>query len=124
MKDSGKPRHTPLLNDLEELKNVLGDEAEKMRHIPVLEDILEPSPTFKPATDCSSNDRADDLKSAPLAEDDIPPISHRDDDDYSREVFIQALIDDLLPDIEAELRRRLLKLDSQILARWHQQSRG
>ncbi len=93
---------SPLLDDLEELQQVLGDTLGNVE-IPVLEDIIKPSP----------NNIANSTDAWPSGS----------EDDHSREIFLQELIDDMLPDIEAELRRRLLKLDSELLERWYQQSR-
>lgn len=126
MKDSGSTRHSPLLSDLEDLKKSLTDDTDRLQHIPVLDDILEPSPTFQadPAAPSLADSGVRYSDTPADAEETAREHHYPGDDDHSREVFIQALIDDLLPDIEAELRRRLLKLDSEILARWHQQSRG
>tara|TARA_R110001592_G_scaffold50620_3_gene156411 strand:- start:714 stop:1220 length:507 start_codon:yes stop_codon:yes gene_type:complete len=41
--------------------------------------------------------------------------------DYGREIFMQEVIDSMMPEIEAELRKRLLSLDNVILQRWHSQ---
>jgi hypothetical protein len=50
------------------------------------------------------------------------------DSDYSgddeREIFMQDVIDSMMPEIEAELRKRLLSLDDVILKRWHSQLHG
>ncbi|MEX1665599.1 hypothetical protein [Zhongshania arctica] len=43
------------------------------------------------------------------------------DGDYGREIFMQEVIDSMMPEIEAELRKRLLSLDNVILQRWHSQ---
>ncbi len=47
--------------------------------------------------------------------------NHHHDDDFEREIFIQDLIDSMMPGIEAELRKRLLNLDRDVLERWYQQ---
>lgn len=44
--------------------------------------------------------------------------------DYEREIFMQEVIDSMMPEIEAELRKRLLSLDDAILERWHSQLHG
>jgi hypothetical protein len=41
--------------------------------------------------------------------------------DYSREVLIQELVDDFIPQIEAALRERLGQLDNATLQRWKEQ---
>ena len=98
---------SPLLNELQSLKSVLSSDTDD---IPVLNDIIHPNPeppaAHQPSTSTSSN---------------WPSGS---DDDHSREIFLQELIDDMLPDIEVELRRRLLKLNGEVLERWYQQSRS
>lgn len=100
----------PLLDELQSLKTVLSDTGDD---IPVLNDIIhtaDPEPAEAPDnTEQTASNTSDWLAG--------------DDDDHSREIFLQELIDDMLPDIEAELRRRLLKLDGDVLERWYQQSR-
>jgi hypothetical protein len=41
--------------------------------------------------------------------------------DDEREIFMQDVIDSMMPEIETELRKRLLSLDNVILKRWHSQ---
>jgi hypothetical protein len=50
--------------------------------------------------------------------------SYSGDDDYGREIFMQEVIDSMMPEIETELRKRLLSLDNVILQRWHSQLHG
>ncbi len=110
---SDQPRKSrPLLDELQELQNVLGD-APSAADIPVLDDIIEPSPK-----QCEHQATGETTAS--------PQVLHAGDadNDHSRDIFLQELIDDMLPDIEAELRRRLLKIDRELLERWHQQSRS
>ena len=110
MPDPDNP-NVPLLSELEALQGLLKSPS-TYDDIPVLDDILEPSPQRTvPAPDDS-----------PQPQQTVQPTSWQDDD-HSREVFLQALIDDLLPQIEAELRQRLLKLDQRILEQWYQQNR-
>lgn len=49
---------------------------------------------------------------------------YRDSDNFDREIFLQEVIDAMMPEIEAELRRRMLALDEEILYRWYQQHLG
>ncbi|MEE2652935.1 MAG: hypothetical protein VYE54_09430 [Pseudomonadota bacterium] len=100
----------PLLDELQSLKTVLSDTGDD---IPVLNDIIH-TPDTEPAEASDSAEHTASNNSDWLA---------GGDDDHSREIFLQELIDDMLPDIEAELRRRLLKLDGDVLERWYQQSR-
>ncbi|MGB1544440.1 hypothetical protein [Spongiibacter sp. UBA1325] len=100
----------PLLDELQSLKTVLSDTGDD---IPVLNDIIH-TPDTEPAEASDSAEQTASNSSDWLA---------GGDDDHSREIFLQELIDDMLPDIEAELRRRLLKLDGDVLERWYQQSR-
>ncbi|MAK44923.1 MAG: hypothetical protein ACPH56_08125 [Spongiibacter marinus] len=100
----------PLLDELQSLKTVLSDTGDD---IPVLNDIIH-TPDTEPA---EASDNAE--QTARNSNDGLAG----GDDDHSREIFLQELIDDMLPDIEAELRRRLLKLDGDVLERWYQQSR-
>jgi hypothetical protein len=44
--------------------------------------------------------------------------------DDEREIFMQDVIDSMMPEIEAELRKRLLNLDDVILKCWHSQLHG
>lgn len=97
---TGKDKAAPLLDELQSLKSVLSDDHDP---IPVLKDVID-SPSQAPASQ------------------DQPAAPAGGDDDHSREIFIQRLIDDMLPDIEAQLRRRLLLLNSDVLRRWYQQS--
>lgn len=100
----------PLLDELQSLKTVLSDTGDD---IPVLNDIIH-TPDNEPA---EASDKAEQTAS------NTSDWLAGGDDDHSREIFLQELIDDMLPDIEAELRRRLLKLDGDVLERWYQQSR-
>ena len=100
----------PLLDELQSLKTVLSDTGDD---IPVLNDIIH-NPDTEPAEASDNAEQTASNTSDWLA---------GGDDDHSREIFLQELIDDMLPDIEAELRRRLLKLDGDVLERWYQQSR-
>lgn len=110
-----RPPNSPLLSELEALQGLLNDAPADA--IPVLNDIIEPSPR-QPLP------REEQL-SPPLSEDQPPAATTAEwrDDDHSRELFLQELIDDLLPQIEAELRQRLLKLDRHVLEQWYHQSR-
>ena len=105
-----KDEQLPLLDELQSLKTVLSDTGDD---IPVLNDIIH-TPDTEPAEASDSAEQTASNSSDWLAD---------GDDDHSREIFLQELIDDMLPDIEAELRRRLLKLDGDVLERWYQQSR-
>ncbi|GAB3378969.1 hypothetical protein NCG89_15395 [Spongiibacter taiwanensis] len=49
---------------------------------------------------------------------------YRESDNFDREIFLQQVIDAMMPEIEAELRRRMLALDEEILYRWYQQHLG
>lgn len=49
---------------------------------------------------------------------------YRETDNFDREIFLQQVIDAMMPEIEAELRRRMLALDEEILHRWYQQHLG
>ncbi|WP_051171089.1 hypothetical protein [Spongiibacter marinus] len=100
----------PLLDELQSLKTVLSDTGDD---IPVLNDIIH-TPDTEPAEASDNAEQTASNTSDWLA---------GGDDDHSREIFLQELIDDMLPDIEAELRRRLRKLDGDVLERWYQQSR-
>lgn len=111
MPDPDNP-NVPLLSELEALQTLLKEQSDH-DDIPVLDDILEPSPQLAERFGEALDDEIE-TKESP---------ADWDENDHSREVFLQALIDDLLPQIEAELRQRLLKLDQQLLEQWYQQSR-
>ena len=49
--------------------------------------------------------------------------NYSDDGNYEREIFMQEVIDSMMPEIEAQLRKRLLNLDESILERWYSQLR-
>jgi hypothetical protein len=50
--------------------------------------------------------------------------SYSGDGDYGRDIFMQEVINSMMPEIEAELRKRLLSLDDVILERWHSELHG
>lgn len=98
-------RTAPLLSELEALKDSLDHPSDvDPQDIPVLSDIIEPSPHLQPPQ-------------TPQRE---RPGS--EETGHEREVFIQSLIDDMLPEIEAALRRRLLDMDKPELERLYRQS--
>lgn len=102
---SGRHDTAPLLSELEAIKASLDRHRDlDPAHIPVLDDIIEPSPRLHPTP------------SKP------PQRPGTEETGYEREIFIQSLIDDMLPDIEAALRRRLLAMDKQELERLYRQS--
>ena len=129
----------PLLGELEELKAVLREQrGVDLAAIPVLDDIIEneTSPEFADIDLASGNTFDEEYLS--IADEPIHDDSHIDDDDsetpadnaaspyaddgnFEREIFMQEVIDSMMPEIEAELRSRLLGLDESILARWHAQ---
>ena len=110
MPDPDNP-NVPLLSELEALQTLLKEQSAH-DDIPVLDDIIEPSPRLV-ETPNEIPAHEDETEERPAG---------WDENDHSREVFLQTLIDDLLPQIEAELRQRLLKLDQQLLEQWYQQS--
>jgi len=130
----------PLLGELEELKAVLREQrGVDLAAIPLLDDIIEneTSPEFADIDLASSNSTFDE-EYLSIADEPIHDDSHIDDDDsetsaddaaspydddgnFEREIFMQEVIDSMMPEIEAELRNRLLGLDESILARWHAQ---
>jgi hypothetical protein len=59
-------------------------------------------------------DPAEATTPAPIA----APAAARVRPDYSREVLIQELVDEFIPEIEAALHERLSKLDDATLKRW------
>ncbi|POP53739.1 hypothetical protein [Zhongshania marina] len=129
----------PLLGELEELKAVLREQrGVDLAAIPLLDDIIEneTSPEFADIDLASGNTFDEEYLS--IADEPIHDDSHIDDDDsetpadnaaspyaddgnFEREIFMQEVIDSMMPEIEAELRSRLLGLDESILARWHAQ---
>ncbi len=130
----------PLLGELEELKAVLREQrGVDLAAIPLLDDIIEneASPEFAD-TNLANTYTAFDDEHIGIADEPILDGSHIDNDDseapadnftthysddgnYEREIFMQEVIDSMMPEIEAKLRSRLLGLDESILARWHAQ---
>lgn len=96
-------KNPPSIGELEALRDVLhSDNAIDPNDIPVLQDVVKLAPGQSPA---------------PAAD------SGTDDEyDYEHELFIQELVDDMMPMLEAQLRKKLLALDVEILQRWHQQT--
>lgn len=130
----------PLLGELEELKAVLREQrGVDLAAIPLLDDIIEDETSSEFADiDLASSNTAFDDESFDIADEPIHADSPFDDNDsetftenavspyaddgnFEREIFMQEVIDAMMPEIEAELRSRLLGLDESILARWHAQ---
>lgn len=128
----------PLLGELEELKAVLRKQREvDLSAIPLLSDIIEDEPSLELApptsletdtiyddedhglTDNPALDSSNDAEYAQLS----PTFDHQysDDGNYEREILMQEVIDSMMPEIEAQLRKRLLNLDESTLARWYSQ---
>lgn len=128
----------PLLGELEELKAVLRKQREvDLSAIPLLSDIIEDEPSLELApptsletdtidddedhglTDNPALDSSNDAEYAQLR----PTFEHQysDDGNYEREILMQEVIDSMMPEIEAQLRKRLLNLDESTLARWYSQ---
>jgi len=128
----------PLLGELEELKAVLRKQREvDLSAIPLLSDIIEDEPSLELApptsletdtiyddedhglTDNPALDSSNDAEYAQLR----PTFDHQysDDGNYEREILMQEVIDSMMPEIEAQLRKRLLNLDESTLARWYSQ---
>ena len=98
-------RAAPLLSELEALKDSLDHQPDiDPQAIPVLDDIIEPSPHLRPP-ETAQRERPGNEETG-----------------HEREVFIQSLIDDMMPELEAALRRRLLELDKPELERLYRQS--
>ncbi|MBW2941689.1 hypothetical protein [Zhongshania aquimaris] len=132
----------PLLGELEELKAVLRKQrGVDLSAIPLLDDIIDDlSPSFD---DSNISDHSTDSDYGELSEyitdgveiDEFVATSvtpsyelnyesnYRNDGNYEREIFMQEVIDSMMPEIEAQLRRRLLSLDETILERWYSQLR-
>ncbi|MGJ8687533.1 MAG: hypothetical protein ACSHWQ_08640 [Spongiibacteraceae bacterium] len=99
-------KNPPSIGELEALRDVLhSDNAIDPNDIPVLQDVvkLAAGQNPAPATDTSESNTEDEY-------------------DYEHELFIQELVDDMMPMLEAQLRKKLLALDAEILQRWHQQT--
>lgn len=112
--DTPKPPHKPaqLLNDLESIRELLGEELADPplltdsidpQSIPLLSDVVAPAPAEPPAP-------ASPVR--PAAE----QAGRRSSDDLRRldselraaaQLILQDVIDDFVPQIEAELKRRL-----------------
>ena len=117
----------PFLGELEALQAVLLDTAGiDPASIPLLDDIIEDGPVQYPR----NSEQHDEIRFGDDEEEANPRATAEyqlyntptHDDDFERELFIQDLIDTMMPGIEAELRKRLLNLNQDILDRWHQQS--
>ena len=133
----------PLLGELEELKAVLRKQrGVDLSAIPLLDDIIDDlSPTVDDTNiteDSPFNDGASELSEYitdgveidEFVATSVTPSyelnyesNYRNDGNYEREIFMQEVIDSMMPEIEAQLRRRLLSLDETILERWYSQLR-
>ena len=128
----------PLLGELEELKAVLRKQREvDLSAIPLLNDIIEDEPSLElapamqPEADTIYDDEDHGLTDNPVlnSSNDAeyaqlrPTFDHQysDDGNYEREILMQEVIDSMMPEIEAQLRKRLLNLDESTLARWYSQ---
>lgn len=128
----------PLLGELEELKAVLRKQREvDLSAIPLLSDIIEDEPSLELApptsleTDTIYDDEEHDLTDNPALDSSNdaeyaqlrPTFDHQysDDGNYEREILMQEVIDSMMPEIEAQLRKRLLNLDESTIARWYSQ---
>lgn len=98
-----------LLNELQSLKSLLREKTSiDPSMIPVLNDIIDEAETG------AKTEERHELDTLP------PKASSPDPDNIDREIFIQEVIDSMIPQVEAELRRRMLNLDDQTLANWYQ----
>ena len=73
--------------------------------------------TMLPEEPAESTPAIEPTVAAPVARK-TSPAAPRVRPDYSREVLIQELIDEFIPEIEAALHERLSKLDDATLKRW------
>ena len=117
----------PLLGELEALQAVLLNTAGiDPSSIPLLEDIIESGPSVQQnKLEYRDENYVHDSEPAfnSSSTTDYPRQNNLTyDDDFAHELFIQDLIDTMMPGIEAELRKRLLKLDKNILEHWYQQT--
>lgn len=102
-----------LLSDLESIRAVLGDDfpdeapagaALDPDSIPLLSDIVEPAPAFPAASASDDEPRETSVRSA------FRSLAERHIDHELRtaaNLILQEVIDDFVPQIEAELKRRL-----------------
>ncbi|WP_373087048.1 hypothetical protein [Zhongshania sp.] len=117
----------PLLGELEALQAVLLDTAGiDPATIPLLDDIIEsapPQPHGIQSEETRFSDAGVEYTTSPSSQ--LMDVTHQQsDDDFARELFIQDLIDSMMPGIESELRKRLLNLDQEILERWYHQAQA
>jgi hypothetical protein len=75
------------------------------------DDIPEPEAPIQPAIAPISSPARSHLQKSPTAGTRVRP-------DYSRDVLIQELVDEFVPQIEAALRERLSQLDNAALQQW------
>lgn len=75
------------------------------------DDVPEPEAPMQPAIAPISSPARSHLQKSPSATARVRP-------DYSREVLIQELVDEFVPQIEAALRERLSRLDNAALQQW------
>lgn len=136
----------PLLGELEELKAVLRKpRGVDLSAIPLLDDIITEEPDsidldlnvdldldvdldleaeFAAGNDIIISDDQIDSSDELFFKEVAPAhtnTSYSDDGNYEREIFMQEVIDSMMPEIESELRMRLLSLDERILERWYAQ---
>lgn len=102
-----------LLNDLESIRALLGDDFPDTAatgapvdpdSIPLLSDIVEPGPAIAAATPSDDEPRETSVRSA------FRSLAERHIDHELRtaaNLILQEVIDDFVPQIEAELKRRL-----------------
>ena len=133
----------PLLGELEELKAVLRKQrGVDLSAIPLLDDIIDESSHSVDDSETDDESAAsteyselseyitDNVDINEFVATTVKPSyelsyesNYSDDGNYEREIFMQEVIDSMMPQIEAQLRKRLLSLDETILERWYSQLR-
>lgn len=118
--DTPKPAHPPvqLLNDLESIRELLGEQGDEPPllldsldpdSIPLLSDIVTPAPAATVAAEPSPANLTESLRNTVQRSISRDSELNRLDTELraAAQLILQDVIDDFVPQIEAELKRRL-----------------
>jgi hypothetical protein len=118
--DTPKPAHPPvqLLNDLESIRELLGEQGDEPpllldsldpASIPLLSDLVTPAPAATVAAEPSPTTLTESLRSTVQRSISRDSELNRLDTELraAAQLILQDVIDDFVPQIEAELKRRL-----------------
>lgn len=103
------------LRELSTLQSVVGrDQTVEPASIPVLQEVLGDQEVLGETEQPIEAEQDHEAQPAPPA-----PSAQQAHEETDRELFVQDVINIMMPVVEAEMRRRLLELDDDTLRRWH-----